>query len=102
MKKGTAGATVGTAGKAGAGAGAAGATGAAGAAKPRITLAQKKKREKYAEEIIETLPLEYRSNDPVSNGERGARKQQLPSILTVRPPSLHLPPSLAHCRPPAV
>ncbi|PWN28501.1 hypothetical protein BDZ90DRAFT_231492 [Jaminaea rosea] len=34
------------------------------AAKPKITLAQKKKREKYADGVIETLPLEYRGADP--------------------------------------
>lgn len=38
---------------------------AAGGVK-KITLAQKKKREKYAEEIIETLPLEYRGGDPTN------------------------------------
>ncbi|KAJ1025689.1 hypothetical protein NDA18_004027 [Ustilago nuda] len=43
---------------------------AAGAgAKPKMTLAQKKKREAYTDEIIETLPLEYRGggNDPKQN-----------------------------------
>ncbi|GAC93000.1 hypothetical protein PHSY_000561 [Pseudozyma hubeiensis SY62] len=41
---------------------------AAGAAKPKMTLAQKKKREAYSDEIIETLPLEYRSgNEPKQN-----------------------------------
>lgn len=45
------------------------ATAAAGAAKPKMTLAQKKKREAYTDEIIETLPLEYRGggNDPKQN-----------------------------------
>ncbi|CDU25736.1 uncharacterized protein SPSC_05907 [Sporisorium scitamineum] len=39
------------------------------AAKPKMTLAQKKKREAYTDEIIETLPLEYRGggNDPKQN-----------------------------------
>ncbi len=34
-----------------------------------MTLAQKKKREAYTDEIIETLPLEYRGggNDPKQN-----------------------------------
>ncbi|SPO26285.1 uncharacterized protein UTRI_02561 [Ustilago trichophora] len=38
-------------------------------AKPKMTLAQKKKREAYTDEIIETLPLEYRGggNDPKQN-----------------------------------
>ncbi len=42
---------------------------ATGAAKPKMTLAQKKKREAYTDEIIETLPLEYRGggNDPKQN-----------------------------------
>ena len=46
------------------------ATGAATAGvKPKMTLAQKKKREAYTDEIIETLPLEYRGggNDPKQN-----------------------------------
>lgn len=40
-----------------------------GGAKPKMTLAQKKKREAYTDEIIETLPLEYRGggNDPKQN-----------------------------------
>ena len=45
-------------------------TPAAGAGvKPKMTLAQKKKREAYTDEIIETLPLEYRGggNDPKQN-----------------------------------
>lgn len=42
---------------------------AAGGAKPKMTLAQKKKREAYTDEIIETLPLEYRGGggDPKQN-----------------------------------
>ncbi|KIS70138.1 uncharacterized protein UMAG_05210 [Mycosarcoma maydis] len=41
---------------------------ATGAAKARMTLAQKKKREAYTDEIIETLPLEYRGgNDAKQN-----------------------------------
>ncbi|PWY99774.1 hypothetical protein BCV70DRAFT_200686 [Testicularia cyperi] len=36
----------------------------AAAARPKVTLAQKKKREAYSDEIIDTLPLEYRGNDP--------------------------------------
>ncbi|EST08450.1 DASH complex subunit Dam1 [Kalmanozyma brasiliensis GHG001] len=42
---------------------------AAGAAAPKMTLAQKKKREAYTDEIIQTLPLEYRGggNDPKQN-----------------------------------
>ncbi|PWN89893.1 hypothetical protein FA10DRAFT_99788 [Acaromyces ingoldii] len=36
----------------------------ASAPKGRITVAQKKKREAYAAQIIDTLPLEYRGNDP--------------------------------------
>ncbi|CBQ72409.1 conserved hypothetical protein [Sporisorium reilianum SRZ2] len=42
---------------------------ATAAAKPKMTLAQKKKREAYTDEIIETLPLEYRGggNDPKQN-----------------------------------
>lgn len=36
-------------------------------AKAKITLAQRKKREKYAEEVIETLPLEYRGSNPAAN-----------------------------------
>lgn len=40
---------------------------AAGVSKPKITLAQKKKREKYAEEVVELLPLEYRGADPAAN-----------------------------------
>lgn len=35
-------------------------------AKPKITVAQKKKREKYAGEVVETLPLEYRGSDPTA------------------------------------
>ncbi|SNX84691.1 uncharacterized protein MEPE_03400 [Melanopsichium pennsylvanicum] len=46
-------------------------TAPAGAAgiKPKMTLTQKKKREAYTDEIIETLPLEYRGggNDPKQN-----------------------------------
>jgi DASH complex subunit DAM1 len=42
---------------------------AAAGAKPKMTLAQKKKRQAYTDEIIETLPLEYRGggNDPKQN-----------------------------------
>ncbi|KAJ1020693.1 hypothetical protein NDA16_004085 [Ustilago loliicola] len=45
------------------------AAGAGAGAKPKMTLAQKKKREAYTDEIIETLPLEYRGggNDPKQN-----------------------------------
>lgn len=48
---------------------AAAAAGAATGVKPKMTLAQKKKREAYTDEIIETLPLEYRGggNDPKQN-----------------------------------
>ncbi|PWN18466.1 hypothetical protein BCV69DRAFT_314661 [Microstroma glucosiphilum] len=96
MKKGTTSVGAGTTGKTGAGAGATGAAAAGGAVKPKITLAQKKKREKYAEEIIETLPLEYRSNDPaarrlalavlmalIAAGPHGARMADI-----VKPPEL--------------
>ncbi|KAN0064587.1 DASH complex subunit dam1 [Thecaphora frezii] len=39
----------------------------AGQQKGKITLAQKKKREAYADEIIETMPLEFRGSDPKAN-----------------------------------
>ncbi|CAO1637371.1 unnamed protein product [Parajaminaea phylloscopi] len=48
-------------------AGGAGPSSSSGVEKPKITLAQKKRREKYAEEVIETLPLEYRGSDPTAN-----------------------------------
>jgi hypothetical protein len=46
--------------------GASKAAASAAPAKGRITLAEKKKREAKAAEIIETLPLEYRGSDAVS------------------------------------
>lgn len=46
--------------------GASKATASAAPAKGRITLAEKKRREAKAAEIIETLPLEYRGSDAVS------------------------------------
>ncbi|CAO1624909.1 unnamed protein product [Jaminaea pallidilutea] len=45
---------------------AAGGGGAAATAKPKITLAQRKKREKYADDVVDTLPLEYRGSDPTA------------------------------------
>ncbi|CAO1635365.1 unnamed protein product [Sympodiomycopsis kandeliae] len=66
------------------------------AAKPKITLAQKKKREKYAGEVVETLPLEYRGTDPaarrvaesvvmalIAAGSKGAKMADI-----VKPPEL--------------
>ena len=40
---------------------------AAKGAKPKMTAAQKKARETYTDGIIQTLPLEYRGNDPKQN-----------------------------------
>ncbi|EPQ29384.1 uncharacterized protein PFL1_03139 [Pseudozyma flocculosa PF-1] len=40
---------------------------ATAAAKGKMTLAQKRKREAYSDEIIETLPLEFRGSDPKAN-----------------------------------
>ncbi|PWN53490.1 hypothetical protein IE53DRAFT_384014 [Violaceomyces palustris] len=62
----------------------------------RITLAQKKKREAYAATVIDTLPLEYRGNDPkarqlaqgvimalIASGRKGARINEI-----VKPPDM--------------
>lgn len=68
--------------------------GAAAAAKPKITLAQRKKREKYADDVVDTLPLEYRGSDPVSS----KKSEMLSCLLASADEGIHFHPLLLNRR----